>query len=217
MPLDRQAADAHAAVDLLRGYLGDLPVGLWGFSQGARAAPLAAITYPGDIAFLTLVSACGVSPAAQMRFGTAEQLRRHGFGPPDQLELAELRARVEAYLRGEGDRASAQATVDRFAARPWFPHAHVPTCLPALAGAWPEMDFDPVPVFTRLSGPVLVFFGETDEWMPVEDSVAVWQRAGAGGTAAVTVVRLPGCQHLPTLNQGRSLATISRGGCSCSV
>jgi uncharacterized protein len=34
VPFDRQAGDAAAAINALRGHVGDAPIGLWGFSQG---------------------------------------------------------------------------------------------------------------------------------------------------------------------------------------
>lgn len=57
------------------------------------------------------------------------------------------------------------------------------------------MDFDPAPVLARVRCPVLLFYGEEDEWTPVEPSLAAWERSGAD----VTVVRLPGTDHAPTL------------------
>ncbi|MFI7437667.1 hypothetical protein [Micromonospora haikouensis] len=39
------------------------------------------------VAFLVLVSGSGVSPAVQMRYGTAEQPRRNGYGDADLAEL----------------------------------------------------------------------------------------------------------------------------------
>ena len=56
VPLAIQAADAHAAVRVLSEMVDGLPVGLWGFSQGAWAAALAAVTYPRDVDFLVCVS-----------------------------------------------------------------------------------------------------------------------------------------------------------------
>ena len=75
--------------------VGSAPLGLWAWSQGAWAAALAAARST-EIAFLVLLAACGVSPAEQMRYGTAEQLRRNGYGDDDSLrELAELRSALE--------------------------------------------------------------------------------------------------------------------------
>jgi hypothetical protein len=74
------------------------------------------------------------------------------------------------------------------------------------AGAWADMDFDPGPVFAGVSCPVLAFYGETDAWMPIEDSADAWRRAGeASGNRDITVVRLAGCDHLPTLNERTDL------------
>jgi uncharacterized protein len=210
VPLQVQAQDALVAVRTLRARLdgADVPIGLWGFSQGAWAAPLAASLSPA-VAFLVLVASTGVSPARQMRYGTAEQVRRAGFGPQALAELATLRAAYEDYLRGHTERTPVQALVDRLSDQPWFPLAWVPRDLP-LPGAWEDMDFDPAAIFTRVRCPVLLFYGEDDEWVPVDESIAAWQRAAAeAGNAEMTIVRLPGTTHHPTLHGGRDLASIS--------
>ncbi|MEH0934087.1 alpha/beta hydrolase family protein [Micromonospora psammae] len=209
VPLVRQADDAAAAVELLRRHVGDAPIGLWGWSQGAWAAPLTTARNPGLVAFLILVSASGVSPAAQMRYGTAEQLRRHGFADTDIAELDRLRATVEDYLRGHIDRAAAQQAVDHAAEQAWFPLAWLPHQLPAQPGTWADMDFDPEPVFAQTSCPVLLFYGATDAWVPVDASIAAWRRATAETPTRLSICRLDGCDHLPTLNEGEDPASIS--------
>jgi uncharacterized protein len=208
VPLAVQVTDAHAAIQTLRRQVGDAPIGLWGFSQGAWAATVAADTQPHDVAFLMLVSSCGVTPALQMRFGTAEQLRRNGFGPAAVAELTRLRATVEECLRGDTPRATAQTAVDHAAEQPWFPLAYLPRQLPE-SGAWADMDFDPTSAIAGLRCPTLLFYGETDEWMPIDDSIAAWRQSYARDNADLTIHRLPGCGHQPTLNETPSLAAIS--------
>ena len=195
VPFAVQADDALRALDELRAKVGEVPLGLWAWSQGAWAAALAAARSP-DVAFLVLLAACGVSPAVQMRYGTAEQLRRNGFGDEQALtELAELRAAFEESLRDPGRVAPAQAVVDRYADRPWFELAYVPRTLDP-AAEWPDMDFDPASTLAEVRCPVLLFYGEQDEWTPIEPSIAAWQ---AAGKADLTVVRLAGADHAPTL------------------
>jgi pimeloyl-ACP methyl ester carboxylesterase len=204
VPLSCQADDAAAALDALRRQVGDVPAGLWGFSQGAWAATLTATRHRVD--FLVLVACSGVSPARQMRHGTAEQLRRHGYGDADLAELDRLRGVAEAYLRGELPRPVAQAELDAAVERPWFPLAFLPREVPE-PGAWTDMDFDPEPVLAALSCPVLLCYGETDAWTPIEESLTVWHRAARA--AELTVARLAGCDHAPTLHEAEHLAGVS--------
>ena len=199
VPFALQADDALAALEVLRGQpgLGGAPLGLWGWSQGAWVAPLAAARSP-EVAFLVLVSSTGVSPAEQMRHGTAEQLRRAGYGDEELAELAELRGAVEAALRGGDGGQALQSVVDRYANRRWFPLAYVPRTVTTTE--WVDMDFDPEPVFAQVHCPVLLFYGETDEWTPIEASIAAWRRASAvAGNGDVRVVRLAGASHEPTI------------------
>jgi hypothetical protein len=196
VPLEIQADDALEALRALRARpeVGSAPLGLWAWSQGAWAAAVAAAR-SADVAFLVLLAACGVSPAEQMRYGTAEQLRRNGHGDDQALsELAELRAALEDALRDRSRLAASQAVVDRYAGRSWFPLAYVPRTLDPAAD-WADMDFDPAPALGRVRCPALLFYGEKDEWTPIEHSLATWEQAG---NANLTVVRLPGTDHAPT-------------------
>lgn len=62
------------------------------------------------------------------------------------------------------------------------------------------MDYDPQPVLNRLSCPALAFYGESDEWMPIDESVKAWRDAKSHGNLPdLTVARLSGADHLPTL------------------
>ncbi|WP_232521619.1 alpha/beta fold hydrolase [Micromonospora phaseoli] len=103
VPFAVQADDAVAAVAELRRRVGDVPVGLWGWSQGAWAASAVAARRPELIAFLVLVATSGVSPAAQMRYGTAQQLLLHGYGESDEWTPAEESVAVWRRAAGTDD------------------------------------------------------------------------------------------------------------------
>lgn len=205
VPYLLQADDLLHARGTLGAEIGRVPTGLWGFSQGAWVALLAAGADPG-LAFLILVGCSAVSPARQMRYGTAEQLRRAGYAPVAIEELSQLRAAYEDYQREHLSRARAQQVISQFARRPWFRLSWVPAVLPETPD-WDDMDFDPAAAIRQLRCPVLAFYGD-DEWVPVADSIRVWQDT-IPDPAALSIHELPGTTHHPTLNGGRDAQAIS--------
>jgi uncharacterized protein len=210
VPLEHQAADALAAIRALRARTHDpaLVVGLWGWSQGAWAAALAAAK-SSSVGFLILAASTGVSPAVQMRYGTEEHLRRAGYGRKAREELVELRLALESAIRGTLSVREAQQVIDRYAGRPWFPLAWVPRKLPARM-AWRDMDFEPRRVFEKVSVPTLLFYGASDEWSPVEPSIASWKLAArTSGNRQVEILRLRGTTHAPTLRGKMAWGAIS--------
>jgi len=191
---DVQADDALAAVAALasRDDIDERAIGLWGFSQGAWVAPLAA-SRSGAIAFLVLLASTGVTPARQMRYGTARHARAAGASDDDVRDLLALRGLYEDYHRGRIPLADMRRAIDAASRTSWFGHAYVRR-EPAPPGAWATLDFDPGPVFARVRVPTLLFYGEDDEWQPIDESIAVWR---ATGKDDLTIVRLPGTGHGP--------------------
>ena len=204
VPFEDQVADANAAVDALRANPAIDPsrIGLWGFSQGAWIAPMVAAE-SDHIAFLVLLASTGVSPAEQMRYGTVKHARQAGYGEDVARRIVEVRAALEEFERGRLSREKAQRAVDAVADEPWFEHAYVRRELPDAPGFWPDMDFDPAAVFARVRVPTLLFYGEDDEWQPIDASIAAWQKAGVKD---LTVVRLPGTGHAPTNGGGEAIS-----------
>jgi len=204
VPFTEQVRDAEAVVDALRARADIDPrrIGLWGFSQGAWIASLVAAG-SDRIAFLVLVAATGVSPAEQMRYGTAKQARAAGHSPAEIDALLRLRAAFEDYARGTRSRAEVQRLIDAAKDEPWFGRAWVRAELPPAPGFWPDLDFQPVPVAQRVAVPTLLFYGEDDEWQPLEASIAVWSGRGR------TINRLRGTAHAPTLRGERDVASIA--------
>jgi pimeloyl-ACP methyl ester carboxylesterase len=188
-----QARDALAVRDAL-------PVGragLWGFSQGAWSAPLAA-TLSERVDFLVLVGSAGVTPAEQMHYATASQLALAGYGDDVVARALELRRRFEAHVHGADD---AELAGDLLAGldEPWWGLAFLPPATLDDEGrrAWiDEMDFDPVPVFSGVRVPTLCFYGAADSWLPVDESAAVWRSLEA------YVVVIDGAEHDLTFPDG---------------
>ena len=194
-----QAADALAVLEAT----GVERAGLWGYSQGAWAALLAGVASQ-RVAFLVLVASTGVTPAEQMRYATASQLRLAGYDDEVGARALERRMRFEDWVHGRGREREDELGEDLAAAldEPWSGHLFLPAALPgeeARARWIEEMDFDPRPVLARVSIPTLAFYGELDSWTPVEPSVAAWR--GARGADVETIV-VPGAEHDLTLPSG---------------
>jgi pimeloyl-ACP methyl ester carboxylesterase len=157
-------------------------VGLWGWSQGAWIAPLAAGASRRP-AFLVLISSTGVTPAEQMRYYTAQQLRAAGCDEAVVERALDLRTRVEAFVHGEGaDEARLQADLRAAALEPWFALTYVPDTLPDADATrdWiAEMDFDPRPSFAHVRVPTLLLYGSSDDVTPVQPSIDAWRMSGA--------------------------------------
>ena len=184
-------------------------IGLWGFSQGAWVAPLAA-SRSSKIAFLVLLASTGVRPSEQMLYGTAKHARMAGFGDDAATRIADVRRVVDEHRRGNATRASAQGAIDTIRDEPFFEHAWLPANLEGVDVAWPDMDFDPEPIFAGVRVPTLLFYGEDDEWSPIDASIAAWQRAAQRArNHDVTVVRLAGTAHAPTLGGAETIDAIA--------
>ena len=195
-PLEVQADDAMAAVAALQAEI-PAPAGVFGFSQGAWAAALAA-SRSAEVAFLALVGCCGVSPAIQMRYYTDQLLRRAGYGAGDRAQLRAVRLDVEAVLRGNGDREHAADLLAAAATRPWFTLTYLSPELPSPGERWHDMDYEPEPTFSAVSCPTLLMYGTDEECVPADTSKAAWLRAArVAGNPDLTIVDLPGCGHFP--------------------
>ena len=99
------ADDAVAGARFLRGqtYVDASRVGIWGLSQGAWIAPLAAAQAPDLIGLLILLSGGGVSPAEQELYDDEVKLRDLGF---DESAIAEALAYLrlaDQYVRTQSD------------------------------------------------------------------------------------------------------------------
>lgn len=204
VPLRHQVADALEALRLLRSRpeLNRTPVGFWGLSQGAWTAMLAA-AQSNMVDLLVLVGFSGVSPGRQMRYATANFLRQEGYDSDRDLqELAELRTTYEQYLRGDQDRAAAQRLVDELRNRPWFNLTYVDATLPDPSDIDDPLffDFEPEECMAEVKCPVLAFYGDQDDTVPVADSVAVLQRVARKAGNEISVQVLEGVGHALTVD-----------------
>jgi pimeloyl-ACP methyl ester carboxylesterase len=132
----------------------------------------------------------------------ANILSVEGYSRDDIEAALGARRAVDAYFRGELDRASAQRALDAAKARPWFDRVYLGTELPAdpSQSRWlKEMRHDPLATLARLRAPTLVVYGAADPWVPVRLSVERLAKAAEKHPNVETVV-IAGADHAMMLS-----------------
>jgi len=168
------ADDAVAAVKMLEADARIDPkrVGIWGLSQGGWLSLLAASRNP-KVRFVVSISAPVVTPDVQMMFLTENAMRVFGYSQPEIDRMRETRKAVDEYMRGTGERATAQRMIDAVKDRPWFPLTYMSTTVGdrATSGWRKEIEYDPLPTLDRVKVPTLILYGAADPVVPVSTSV----------------------------------------------
>jgi alpha/beta superfamily hydrolase len=195
------AEDSKAAVNYLRSRddINKNQIGLYGISQGGWIAPLVA-SLRSDLAFLIIVSGCGVSPAKQMDYGAAYNLHQQGFTGSAIAQAIALRNRVNEYYRGHISREVVSAELDSAQPEAWFQEAYINSSkdLPedvTKTKWWHELDYDPLPIWKQIQQPTLFLFAEDDQWVPVAESTSKLKLV----TAHIkdrTIMQIKGTDHL---------------------
>ncbi|HLY68364.1 MAG TPA: alpha/beta fold hydrolase, partial [Puia sp.] len=180
------AGDLNAAIVALkrREDIDSTMIGLYGISQGAWIAPIAYSQNKSAIQFMILVSACGVSPAEQMKYSMKTALKKDGY--PDSIIQKGVKTRnlLDDYYRGKLQKWEVQAEIDYAKNKPWFGDLYLPN-----GGQLPEspcdtkwfhdMDFRPADYFKQINIHVLLIYGQRDRWVPINKSITVWQEQHA--------------------------------------
>ncbi|MDC8006385.1 alpha/beta hydrolase [Aureisphaera galaxeae] len=180
--LETLAKDALSAIHCLKERKDIDPnrIGLYGISQGGWLAPLAYSMDSKNISFMVLVSSSGVSPARQMEYSAVTTLKRDNRSDTIIETAKYLRNITNEYYRGNRDRERTQKEIDQYRGAPWFSDVYLPWRgnLPEDVGVtkWiHEMDFNPKEYFGAVNVPILLVYGETDRWVPIQESIAVWK------------------------------------------
>ena len=193
--------------------------GLWGYSNGAWVAALAAAEV-GEPAFLVLTGAAGVTPGRAEAYRRAQDLRHQGIAPATADAVERAWTKIFGYvatgardddpseeLAGlarviQADPALAQLAVPEFVReRPELhsvPHFDQPPLngpLDAIAGSSPDMGYDPITDLLRLRCPTLVVLAENDANVAPEESLIAF-KALARARRGVRVEMVAGANHL---------------------
>lgn len=207
------AGDVLAGVEYLkdRSEIGSTRIGLVGHSEGGIIAPLAAVR-SDDVAYIVLMAAPGLV-GETLLYLQAERIAAVGGVDAETVErnraiqaeifsilkediddaameekLVAVYRRAYQELPEEEREASGIDTDEYFAGRvqnvlnPWFRFF---------------LTYDPAPTLTEVDCPVLAVTGENDLQAPPKENLPVIEEAlNAGGNEDVTIMELPGLNHL---------------------
>lgn len=194
------ADDAVAAVKMLEADARIDPkrVGIWGLSQGGWLSLLAA-SGNSKVSFVVSISAPVVTPDVQMMFLTDNAMRVFGYAQPEIDQMRETRKAVDDYMRGTGDRATAQCMIDAAKDRPWFPLTYMGATVGdrATSGWRKEIEYDPLPTLDSVKVPTLILYGAADPVVPVATSV---ERLAPKLRSNMTLRVIAGADHNMALN-----------------
>ncbi|MEP6870220.1 MAG: alpha/beta hydrolase [Anaerolineaceae bacterium] len=200
-------------------------VGVWGYSNGAWVAGLAASRLP-QAAFLVLVGASGVTPAEAEVYRRSAALRAQGISEDTLAVVARTwtiffdycahgvwDASWDGELASLQERLSADESLAALPVSPLVrdfpqfdpvPHLERPPgnrLRAEMGGALPEMAYDPVPALERVRCPVLAVLAENDQNLPVPESVARFETVAAGRSpGAFQIEVLESADHLFSAN-----------------
>jgi dienelactone hydrolase len=192
-------------------------IGVWGLSQGGWLGPLAA-SRSADIAFVIAVSGPGVSPGEQMIVYYANELRQQGVPERDVGEASTVRRDIWNYMSNGLGYEKVKAEMIEARTKPWYKQAKLqqddsfgPLPTPAQLSKpvgrsilWfkQEAVYDPVPALRALRVSALFLFGDHDQLIPVDESVAVIQRVLAEDQRHDFTIRV-----FPNVDHGMQMAT----------
>jgi pimeloyl-ACP methyl ester carboxylesterase len=189
--IETQARDLVASLSLARGAVPQVPVGLFGHSQGGWVVLAAAASARPD--FVITNSGPAVTPREQETYSTEQRLR--GLGWND----AALRSGMDTFSK------VVDALVQPFDAQ-WPTIRRLPLLtelvgagvfIPDNAQLWSFaasiLDYDPRPALRRLDAPLLALLGAADAVVPVQRSAAVFRETGPPALLDLRIV--PGADH----------------------
>ena len=186
------ADDGLAGVELLRGReeIDSAQIGLWGRSLGGLVAPIAASRH-SDIGFVVLESAPATAMRRQVLFAERNVLAARGASS----------TKKGAYMWARRTMFGVSGALFRGKRNWWLRNAPWPPPAKGLvrrsAAFALYMDHDPSPPLEAVTCPVLALFGELDDEVPVEESVAAMESAfERGGNGDFTITVVPKANHL---------------------
>lgn len=202
---EERAREVLAGVEMLkhRPDINPSQIGLYGDSQTAWIAPLAATLSP-DVAFLVLRVPSALPVTENILYEIESNLRRDNFSEADISRTKVLRQLIHQTIFTNTGWEILKAEIEKSKNEKWFPYVRagwfpsikVPPDEATLKGLRDPLSYDPLPILEKVTVPVLAMNGELDEAVPTKQSVPILQHAlQKAGNKDFTIIVLPRAGH----------------------
>jgi pimeloyl-ACP methyl ester carboxylesterase len=191
------AGDAWAAWQALstRPEIDAKRIGLLGHSEGGLIAPMLAAAHP-EVAFVIMVGGPGV-PGDQVMLAQSKAILKASGASDDAIAAnTDLQKQIFTILREE---TSMARIAERLGAIPAGSKEASAALVKQSASPWMRffVTYDPAPALAKVRCPVLALGAELDlQVLPGQNLPVIEAALKQGGNKDVTVVRLPGLNHL---------------------
>jgi pimeloyl-ACP methyl ester carboxylesterase len=166
---EQQAEDVGAGVRYLqrRTEIDASRVGLWSLSEGSWVAPIAVVANPG-IAFLIMVAAPATSRRQSTLISNTDRLRREGLSDAEISRFREFTTRYHQFVI-DNDAVAIERLWQEYAGASWLP-PNMATAKTLNEWSWQRArltwPYEPMPVLSKITIPLLAIWGANDEEMP---------------------------------------------------
>src|SRR6266478_4174386 len=202
---EERAREILAGVEMLkqRRDINPRQIGLYGDSQTAWIAPLAATLSP-DVGFLILRVPSALPVTENILYEIESNLRRENFSEADITKALVLRQLIHRTILTNTEWEKLKAEIDKSKNEKWFPYVRagwfpslkIPPDEAAAKGLRDPLTYDPLPILQKVTVPVLALNGELDEAIPTKQSVPILEGAfRKAGNKDFTVIVLPRAGH----------------------
>ena len=202
---EERAREILAGVEMLkqRKDINPRQIGLYGDSQTAWIAPLAATLSP-DVAFLILRVPSALPVTENILYEIESNLRRDSFSEADINKTLALRQLIHRTVLTNSGWEDLKAEIDKSKNEKWFPYVRagwfpslkIPPDEATAKGVRDPLTYDPLPVLQTVTVPVLALNAELDEAVPTRKSVPILEAAfRKAGNKDFSVMVLPKAGH----------------------
>jgi pimeloyl-ACP methyl ester carboxylesterase len=195
---DDLAKDAVAGIDLLasRSEVDAKRIGLHGHSEGGIIAAIAAAHASSKVAFVVAEDTVAGLVRDQDFYRVSHQIAQAGFSDAeieDALSMYKLMLDVACGTKPYHELAVASQPVRD---KSWYEWLAIPSENSYLWSWYPKIgNLDTLVFWKKVHAPVLLMYGELDQLVPVDESLAKIEAALDGVSTSYTAVIVPNAQH----------------------